>query len=417
MNTAIWLKPPRKDATATAETPAIEALLERAVGRNSRYGGASLSTLLSVVTRDVPGLKFTNRVKDRDQRTVSFSFNGQTVRELLEQLSGIFQMRYRVEDNGTITLETGPEPTQKFVVKSYWLKGDAFPDADSAQARLAEKGIEFPDGTSAQWEPATRQLTVKHTVEMQAKIGELLKREFSASYAALTHWVLLTNGARLGLSVEEFGKDFIVGSHPEYGKCRVPMPLVFTIQTTRPAATGAMRALANWHVTPAREPVIPESGGESSPVLGKEAATFKIPLLADGDFDLQTERGKVVVLDFWATWCAPCIKSIPGLIEAIGAFPGDRVKLIGVNQGESADAVKKFIEARGWKFTVAMDANQKVAQQYGVTGIPHTVIVGPDGKIAWVKTGYSADGPAEAAEAIKTLLNAPAAAATEAKIQ
>ena len=133
------------------------------------------------------------------------------------------------------------------------------------------KGIEFPEGTGAQWEPATRQLTVRHTVEMQAKIGELLKREFAASYAALTHWVLLTNGARLGLSGEEFGKDFIVGSHPEYGKCRVPMPLVFTIQTTRPAATGAMRALANWHVTPAREPVIPESGGESSPVNGSTA--------------------------------------------------------------------------------------------------------------------------------------------------
>jgi peroxiredoxin len=79
--------------------------------------------------------------------------------------------------------------------------------------------------------------------------------------------------------------------------------------------------------------------------------------------------------------------------------------------------VKRFIETRSWKFTVAMDADQKVAQKYGVTGIPHTVIVGPDGKVAWVKTGFSPDGPAEVAEAIKTLLNPPSGNATELKAE
>ena len=168
-----------------------------------------------------------------------------------------------------------------------------------------------------------------------------------------------------------------------------------------------MQALANWRLRPAKEPVIPEAGGESSPTLAKEAPTFKLPLLAGGEFDLKAEQGKIVVLDFWATWCGPCIKSIPGLIDAISAFPADRVKLIGLNQGEPADTVKKFLEAREWKLTVALDSAQKVAGQYGVSGIPHTVIVGPDGKVAWVKTGYSPEGPAEAAEAIKKLLEAP----------
>ena len=121
------------------------------------------------------------------------------------------------------------------------------------------------------------------------------------------------------------------------------------------------------------------------------------------------------MLDFWATWCGPCVKSLPGLIEAMSAFPEDRVKLIGVNQGEPPDLVKRFLETRNWKLNVAMDAQQSVARQYGVDGIPHTVIVGPDGKVAWVKTGYSPDGETEAANAVKKLLGEAPPAETPAK--
>ena len=415
VNAAIWLKPPGKD-TATAETSATADALDRVFTRNVRYSGSTLSTLLSVITREIPGITFSNHAGEADKRKVSMQFSRQTVRAALEQICGLFDVRYRVEGNGSITIESGPEPAKKFIEKSYWLKGDAFPEAGAAQVRLAAKGIEFPEGASARWEAGAWQLIVKHTPAAHAKIATLLKKEHGANYSVLTHWLVLANGGRLGLSVEKFGKDFILGTHPEYGRCRIPTALVLSIQTQKPPATSAMQALANWQLRPAREPVIPESGGESSPTIGKEAATFKIPLLAGGDFDLQAERGKVVVLDFWATWCAPCIKSIPGLIEATGAFAEDRVKLIGVNQGEPAEAVKRFLETRGWKFTVAMDATQKIGQQYGVTGIPHTVIVGPDGKVAWVKTGFSPDGPAEAAEAIKKLLEPPAVDAKEEKL-
>ena len=223
VNAAIWLKPPRKDAPPVIETSATEALLDRAFTRNVSYSGATLSTLLAVFTREMPGIKFNNRAKENARRSVSMSFSRQTVREALEQLCELFDMRYRVEEDGSITLETGPESAQKFVEKGYWLKGDAFPDADSAQARLAEKGVEFPEGTSARWDAAARQLLVKHTVEAHAKIDEVLTKEFGANYAPLTHWVLLANGARLGLAVEKFDKDFILGRHPEYGRCRVPI--------------------------------------------------------------------------------------------------------------------------------------------------------------------------------------------------
>ena len=218
------------------------------------------------------------------------------------------------------------------------------------------------------------------------------------------YWLMLTNGARLGLVVEKFEPDFVSGTHSVFGHCKVPMSEVYVIRTSAPTPSAAMEALKGWRLAYAPEPVLPTTGGESSPSLGKEAAAFKLPLLGGGEFELGKEKGKVVVLDFWASWCGPCIKSLPGLIQAISTFPADRVKLIGVNQGETPEQVKRFLETRGWKLTVALDAGQSVAQQYGVDGIPHTVIVGPDGKVAWVKTGFTPEGEAEAAAAVKRLL-------------
>ena len=117
------------------------------------------------------------------------------------------------------------------------------------------------------------------------------------------------------------------------------------------------------------------------------------------------------MLDFWATWCGPCIKSLPGLVELAGGFPPDKVELIGINQGEPPEQVTRFLEARGLKLSVVMDADQSVGRKYGVDAIPRTIVVGPDGKVAWEQTGYDPDGEAGAAEVIKKLLAAPPAPA------
>src|SRR5262249_40266362 len=155
---------------------------------------------------------------------------------------------------------------------------------------------------------------------------------------------------------------------------------VRNIRTSPPKPAPVVQPMGDWRLVFAAEPVLPESsdGGGTSPLLGKDAKSFKLPLLGGGDFDLAKEKGKVVVLDFWATWCGPCIQSLPSLIEAISALPGDRVSLIGVNQSEPAERVKSFLETRGWKLNVALDAGQRISQQYGVEGIPHTVVIGPD---------------------------------------
>jgi thiol-disulfide isomerase/thioredoxin len=220
-----------------------------------------------------------------------------------------------------------------------------------------------------------------------------------------THWLQLTSGARFGLKVTNFEQDSISGTSLLTGDCKIPMEQVFKVRTARPTPDSVSHAFDDWKVEFAPEPVLPEGGAQSSPLLGQDAKSFTLPMLAgDAKFDLAKEKGKVVVLDFWATWCGPCIKSLPELIEAMTPFPADKVQFIGVNQGESKEQVAKFLTQRGWTLKVALDAEQSVGRQFGVEGIPHTVILGTDGKVAWVKTGYARENAAEAAEAVKKLL-------------
>ncbi len=226
----------------------------------------------------------------------------------------------------------------------------------------------------------------------------------AADPVATTHWLQLNNGARLALKVARFDKEAVIGMNALLGDCRVPLNQIHIIRSSSPQDSAAMMALRDWKLKFAPEPVLPESGGQSSPLLNKEAKPFKLPLLAGGDFDLAQEKGKVIVLDFWATWCGPCIKSLPDMIDQMAAFDPKKVRFIGVNQAESKEAVKSFLETRGWKFEVALDANQRIGQSFGVEGIPHTIVIGPDGKVAYVKTGYEPDGAKKIAETVRKLL-------------
>lgn len=404
---AIWLKKPLAEATATAlEVSPQQKLLDVKVERRMRYSSGDLQSLIGVLEREASGLKFVMPAKT-DSRRFAFQFGGQTVGEALDGICSLFGLRHHFDKEGRVVLEEAPSIPKGLVQKSHWLKADAFTEKSAAQEVLVAKGVPFPGGASAVWQATARQLTVTNTPENQAKLDAVLAKDFGGSLGSPTHWVLLTSGARLGLSVEKFQPDSVVGHHPVYGVCKVPMRQIYVIRTSKPEPTSTMTSLSDWRLVYAPEPVLPESGGQDSPLLGKPAPPFNLPLLGGGDFDLAQEKGKVVVIDFWATWCGPCIKSLPGLVEAMSGFPSDKVKLIGANQGEGGEVVKRFLEARKLTLTVAMDGAQSVARQYGVEGIPHTVVVGPDGKVAWVKSGFSPDDHEEIAKTVKSLLAKP----------
>ena len=94
-----------------------------------------------------------------------------------------------------------------------------------------------------------------------------------------------------------------------------------------------------------------------------------------------------MVLDFWATWCGPCMQSLPLVEEVVKEFTGQDVRLFAVNMEEQPDQIKAVLERHKMKFPVVLDRDGAVAARYAVTAIPQTVLIDRDGKIARLFVG------------------------------
>jgi cytochrome c biogenesis protein CcmG, thiol:disulfide interchange protein DsbE len=101
---------------------------------------------------------------------------------------------------------------------------------------------------------------------------------------------------------------------------------------------------------------------------------------------------KVVLLDFWATWCGPCQMSYPLLNEYHDKFKDRGLVVIGVSVDEDAGAMKEFVRKQGAKFLNVRDSAQSLSRAFNVTGIPRTVLIGADGKIAAQHVGFDPSG-------------------------
>jgi peroxiredoxin len=127
------------------------------------------------------------------------------------------------------------------------------------------------------------------------------------------------------------------------------------------------------------------------PLVNKPAPSFDLETVDGAKFNLAAQKGKVVVLDFWATWCGPCTMALPIITEVTSSLKDKDVVFLAVNIQETPAQIKEFLEKKNLKVSVGLDSEGKVAEMYQVRGIPQTVIVGKDGNVAEVHIGFSPD--------------------------
>ena len=152
------------------------------------------------------------------------------------------------------------------------------------------------------------------------------------------------------------------------------------------------------------------SGGNLSvkkdPLIGKKAPQFESVLLDGSKFKLDNHKGKVVVLDFWATWCGPCVRALPVLIEKMSQFEKDELILLAVNQGETKKVISQFLKKKKLQqLNVVMDRKKSIGRDYKVQGIPKTVVIDQEGVIRHVEVGFGEQAAARINAKISKLLS------------
>ncbi len=326
-------------------------------------------------------------LESADRATVRFHANGQSLSLPRDRVSTIVRL------DPPVMPSTGAAPEDE---------GDAQANGPVPDAVDEDDERDDDEGTKRDADAAVR----------EAALADERFRTLQGYRFKVSHSLVLRDGSRLRLDGKAVEDARLAGQSPVLGKCLVSLDQVRQIRLSPPLPLEEtepmdLAAFHDWRAVFMPDPVIPKAGEASaSPMVGKEAPPIELTLLDDSTFRLADHRGKVVVLDFWATWCGPCIKAMPEVKDAVAAFPPGVVTLMTVNQGETPPLITPFLEARGWQDTpVALDFNMKVGDSYGVEGIPHTVVVDPEGKIAWVHSGFSPDLKQKLFEAVAKVLS------------
>jgi len=123
-----------------------------------------------------------------------------------------------------------------------------------------------------------------------------------------------------------------------------------------------------------------------NPMVGHPLPRFTLPTLDGAAIASSDLAGRVAVVNVWASWCVPC-REEAATLRAAWSHERGTATFIGVSFEDDADAARAFAARYGMSWTLATDPGSRLAIALGVTGVPETFVVAPDGRISWVSIG------------------------------
>jgi peroxiredoxin len=118
------------------------------------------------------------------------------------------------------------------------------------------------------------------------------------------------------------------------------------------------------------------------------APDFTLRTMGGPNLRLQEQRGQVVLVNFWATWCGPCRKEMPHLNRLYEKYRGSGFTLLGINVDDDARNAVELASKLGVKFPVLLDTDKKASKLYDLSAMPATVLIDRDGRVRYVHRGY-----------------------------
>ena len=137
------------------------------------------------------------------------------------------------------------------------------------------------------------------------------------------------------------------------------------------------------------------------PVRGNLAPDFTLQDLEGRTWSLSELKGKVVFINFWATWCAPCISELPSMKNLYNTLPKDQFAMLAILYNDEVSNAKGFVEKLDITVPILLDADNRVGMQYGLTGVPETFILDKKGIIRELHRGPAEWDSTEVIQLIK----------------
>jgi len=226
---------------------------------------------------------------------------------------------------------------------------------------------------------------ISDNMEQMAKISKANTSRQMIPYQMLFYWDKENGYCR---KMEVFNGEKALISSVEYRDAKVNSNLkdnLFSYQVPKGANVMDMTAIMN------RERKKQESEGIEHDRVGSKCPQFSLVDLDGKIYDAEQLKGKIVIINFWATWCEFCLKELPLIENIFLNFQKDNdVQILTITQGKK-DKIMDFVEEHGFVFPVLVDGQGEISYRFGVDSVPRVFVINKYGRIAAVYLGYHAD--------------------------